>query len=73
MKWTTKRPTQPGWYWVRTPGGAGTILQLYYAHGELYYWFDKPSKHPRAVTAVSVADARTQWAGPIPEPEEDPA
>ena len=83
MKWTTEKPTQPGWYWFR---------------GELVHWncdrdtiiASREYREPRILEVVpgvnalrvqdewtcrqtqmgtiSLADAAGEWAGPIDSP-----
>lgn len=52
MIWTTKKPTQPGWYWVRIPGDIGTapwIVEI--LSGELVAdsreWSSEPIPEPQ--------------------------
>ena len=60
LQWTTKTPTEEGWYWNRVAGKATIIVKLYYdSNGEFYYR-----------VAGLPDDPECQWAGPIPEPEE---
>lgn len=71
MKWTTEKPTKPGWYWwrrypkkkaykVEVKRGRGVLrgnqwLEVYW-EGERVARFDEP--------------VRGEWAGPLDEPEE---
>ena len=80
MRWTTERPTKPGYYWFKDPG-------YYWFKDPRYYWF---KDHPRIAYIVYVYISGTgmrvdngkdmndpiedykdgEWAGPIPKPTE---
>ncbi len=61
MKWTTEKPTTPGWYWYKG-AGYSTTLYVYTANGGLFVE-DHDYTGP-------VQGYPGEWAGPIPEPEE---
>jgi hypothetical protein len=59
MKWTSEKPTVPGWYWYRMKVAQGwhqDICKVYQVNIDTYD--DVPH------------DETLQMAGPIPEPEE---
>lgn len=63
LKWTKKRPTKPGWYWLGGDGCLPAIHEIFEApsHGgrlrvSRFAWLDELKKC-------------TEFAGPIPEPE----
>lgn len=64
LKWTTKKPTKPGWYWYR------------YSENHKPYicdvWLDV-EKNLRCIFGVGylVKETPFEWAGPIPEPKEN--
>lgn len=60
MKWTTDKPSVPGWYWWRGLSGKAWITEvLLEKDGNLCVdW------------GMQVAHCCYEWAGPIPEPEE---
>lgn len=68
MKWTTDKPTDPGWYW----------FQHWYTGEPLIAWIDYPillsgDGQPPLLKANGkyIEDiSNGKWAGPIPEPEE---
>ena len=60
MKWTTDKPTEPGWYWIKTPTGISANGYVDYFDGELI-GLTRPEEFPSS----------TKWAGPIEEPPED--
>lgn len=60
MKWTTDTPTQGGWYWVKK----GQRVEIVYIDRSVI-----TDERMQYVTDMKfICD--TQWAGPIPEPEE---
>ncbi len=63
MKWTTEKPTAPGWYWYK---GAGypTILYVYTETFIGSLFVEDPDY------GGPVQGYPGEWAGPIPEPEE---
>ena len=65
LRWIKEQPTLPGWYWYRRESG----------HGIVYVVSDEGSMVASVswtVQLIPVADfgPNTEWAGPIPEPEE---
>jgi len=64
MKWTTEKPTREGWYFVRFPNAIPEVVYLNVGdEPDEIYWNDgdSPNDNPDG----------TQYAGPIPKPEED--
>lgn len=64
--WTTKTPTKPDFYWHRDEG----ILSIAYIFGDtqdnLLCHF-AGEEHPTPLILIT-----GEWAGPIPEPQEQP-
>jgi hypothetical protein len=61
MKWTTDRPTKPGWYWYRPKGGKTRhILQV---RGDL-------TVHGINTYADHVDECDGKWQGPLVPHEE---
>lgn len=55
LVWTRKKPTIPGWYWIRLENGWPTIMRA-----------DQPEiDHPKVAFARAA-----EFAGPLPEPQE---
>lgn len=61
MIWTTDKPTKPGEYWYRDGSTAAIVCVDF---DTSVRWFSGR----RGV----LSDLKGQWAGPIPEPEEQP-
>jgi len=59
MKWTTDKPTTPGWYWVNFHGHR-EIVKLYQC-GDRLAWGDDENDPLSLVEFL-------EFAGPIPEP-----
>lgn len=64
-KWTTSKPTVPGWYWWRcSPYYVDCLLVLHRHQGGFTakggYWED----------SKIVSDMKGEWAGPLMPPEE---
>lgn len=71
MRWTTEKPSRPGWYWWRSDDVAFKSRQcvvevIKIAGDEPKYWL---------VNGVSInwslGNTPGQWSGPIPPPEGD--
>lgn len=58
MKWTTEKPTEPGWYWFKNANGIVMQEIFLSKKGELWVDFDPLYEYEN-----------TQFAGPIPQPE----
>lgn len=66
MKWTTKPPTQPGWYFWRWRKSTMRVFHVApRKNGRLGYGVCKGS-----ASCLVHDDDDEEWAGPIPEPEE---
>mgnify|MGYP001815131129 CR=1 FL=1 len=75
MKWTTDKPTEPGWYFVDNPPlfpRPSVVEIMFETHNRLdgvinktKFWNAKRSKWE------DVDGAFRRWAGPIQEPEDD--
>lgn len=63
MKWTTERPTKPGWYWWRR------IVPGWDAYKRPRCINVAPGPEGVYLQQWSIAEG-AEWAGPIPEPEE---
>lgn len=66
FKWTNKRPTKEGWYWVRVPGCVDHFIKLKKSlkvGGAICIPARVGSPH---VTNFDFDD--WEWSGPIPEP-----
>ena len=62
LHWTTETPTEPGWYWCRSnvqPKDAAIVLV-------------RDGAFELDEELIEAASLRFQWAGPIPEPQEQP-
>lgn len=69
MIWTTEKPTKPGWYWWRDPyknNRAPEVCRVMDRKGQLIAYFNDDSIYLTEFTQPC------EWAGPIPEPEEQP-
>ena len=64
MKWTTDKPTVPGWYWWRSDSKRGPIVVNVYRLSKIWCC-SFPDDEPCPVNY-----AKGEWAGPIAEPEE---
>lgn len=70
LQWTTKTPTEEGWYWNRVAGKETIPVKLYYdSDGEYCY---RVTGLPDDCWLVEdLADeVGCEWAGPISEPQE---
>jgi hypothetical protein len=69
MKWTTKKPTKPGWYWWRlydrTRGAAVEVIRIH-PDGIMFVNGGRYGEEHLAVWPGQWSDA------PIPEPEAKP-
>lgn len=64
MKWTSEKPTKPGYYWQLNESGDAQVLRVYQsAAGRLF-----AASFADWETPVSRLDG--QWAGPLEEPQE---
>lgn len=59
MQWTTKKPTEEGWYWVKT----GTYPRI----ENVFNYFGELNMNNKPINIFK----NVLWAGPIPEPSED--
>lgn len=58
MKWQSKKPKIPGWYWLRSAGDIDRVVHVVEL-GQMY-----------CISFGFVSQLHGQWAGPIPKPEE---
>ena len=68
MRWTDKRPTEPGWYWMRPKGSVAVppeIVQVL-KHADDDEWMLRAV----GVQGYWSRGASMEWSGPIPEPSE---
>ncbi len=56
MKWTTEKPTEPGWYWFEL----GPIYKI-----SIRYF------NSAKLSIKSAIEKDAKWAGPIPMPEDE--
>jgi hypothetical protein len=66
-KWTTAKPTQPGWYWYRQGAGGEIIVSLHQyndsfiirfsGNGQSFDFDEVVAEYPGA-----------EWAGPLEKP-----
>lgn len=73
LQWTKGLPTEPGVYWYRNVRvREAQIIEIVRNHngalGSLYESADDCEFH--TVEVLAAIDARAEWAGPIPTPEE---
>lgn len=63
MKWTTEKPTKPGWYWFKSTEGTVRIYEIVWLGGE-------PTAKVGGLSCPFKNLHDRHWAVPIPEPEE---
>lgn len=65
MKWTTEKPTAPGWYWYRS------IVCEVTRYTRVVEVFPNGKVSDGSLFPMDHVDKfNGEWAGPIPEPEE---
>ncbi len=64
MKWMTKVPSEPGWYWTTDHAGTKTIVNVW--AGAVRLFVNSSSHDPEGFALLW---GISHWAGPIPEPE----
>ena len=62
MKWTNKKPTEPGWWWYRFADAKAVTVWVWKGRRNLVVDLGDRS--------YSLKELSGQWAGPIPMPEE---
>lgn len=63
MSWTTKKPTQPGWYWWRTYNDEPwEVVEVCVNNNRMF--------HKRIGRTVEIDSSKGEWSGPLPEPDE---
>lgn len=67
MTWSDKKPTQEGWYWMKSDQLGPSIVQLFVYDGKLTCFIGRKLQVVREMRAL---DTGLCWAGPIPEPQE---
>lgn len=71
MKWTSEKPTKPGWYWYRRGPALGWCVVTV---DHLITWANRCLVDtPQLVVidfAVPLDEMGGQWAGPLEEPQE---
>lgn len=65
MKWTKTLPDQPGFYFMRWQRGKRRVVEVW--GSQVPYIFVRGAGVNCSLTRVKPT---TEWAGPIPEPEE---
>ena len=72
MKWTTEIPSREGWYLYRS---AGMERAFYVTQGKGSTFYAGASKGSKGFKIKRAEDTparyAAQWAGPMPEPEEE--
>ncbi len=71
MNWTKEKPSTFGYYWNRFNNNPATqvIVRLDYGEdGLMYQYFKTADTGPELSNLFDLED--TEWAGPIPEPED---
>lgn len=67
MKWTSEKPTKPGWYWYKSLRRPTQVMQVYanefFVRGVLF-------AQSSGLNSTRVAKLTGQWAGPLEEPQE---
>ena len=66
MRWTSERPTVQGWYWRRDADDAPIFINEVYEDTDDGLCVDYGSGTTKLIAWCNT----TQWAGPIPEPED---
>lgn len=61
-RWSTDKPTQPGWYWFRGKAHESDAFIVLVDEAGQFQWPDGGFQE--------VSLARGEWAGPIQEPKE---
>ena len=69
MKWTSEKPTKPGWYWYME-FGRSYVLRLYEVQLPELATPSKPLYAASGYFGGAVDDMHGQWAGPLEEPQE---
>ena len=66
MKWTSEKPSVPGWYWwhdVDRPGTPCIVQVISDGYGLTVYGLEEYSRR--------LYETHGEWAGPLTEPEEE--
>ena len=68
LKWTTEKPTQTGWYWVRWSIGQDTVEFIEIDDDGV--WLGEPAsgEGPKLIKDIKGID---KWSGPIKNPDEE--
>lgn len=66
--WTTKTPTEPGWYWYRLNEKDNISMTYVDVYGTVITYY--PNLCPDGWSQQNLKNIHGQWAGPIPEPQE---
>jgi hypothetical protein len=66
VKWTKKKPTKLGWYWIRTNYGEGVIT---YGLWEVYEYLDDEQEKSRLHYPMEPRGLSRWWYGPIQHPK----
>lgn len=65
MKWTKVLPENDGYYWFRNKLHSAQIVS-FFKKGRIVSF----GNHFEFVSSCCKVDAKAEWAGPIPEPED---
>jgi hypothetical protein len=63
MKYTSKAPTTPGWYWLKKPLTTTRVVEVVMIGDRLKV------EYPYTIWLDTMNTLGAMWAGPIPEPE----
>lgn len=73
LKWTSEPPKATGWYWIRINGDEPDIVCInqYEEQGKKYLTMSAVGKNYAILIESLTSKSTYEWAGPIPEPEEE--
>ncbi len=67
VKWSSNKPTKPGWYWWKDRELGPDIIPIVEVSSGLVY---DSGLGVECQIPVGEYGYKSEWAGPIPEPEE---
>lgn len=67
LRWTTEKPAEPGWYWWTDSTRRKPTMAEVYVSTSGHLWVDSVAFQPCELEQQS-----GQWAGPIPQPTDQP-
>ena len=71
MKWTTDKPTEPGWYWIDDGDGWDFSVVKVSLNYKQDLFVSSIYNEDNEAVPINEFDYVTRWAGPIPEPEDE--